>query len=294
MQIIQNTKFGYYEVENKPSQEELNLFYTNKYYQQNHAQYSTVYSADELNYFNLRFQRYHSIISSTIHQKTLLDIGCGEGFALNYFNNNGYQVKGIDFSNAGIQQHNPSLLQGDTCMFGNTYDILNTLCIDKQQFGVILLNNVLEHVIDPIKLLTDIKNIMFDDSILIITVPNDFSTLQQHLIDNNFISSKYWICPPEHLTYFSFDSLIKLTSFHNYNCIFYMSDYPIEFDLLIDNTNYINAKQKNDITIGKQSHLKRIRTELLLNSISIDKTNQYYKSLCDLGLGRQITLFLTK
>jgi hypothetical protein len=65
-----------------------------------------------------------------------------------------------------------------------------------------------------------------------------------------------------------------------------MSDYPIDFDLFEDHTNYIKNK------VGKYSHLKRVRVENFMCNISINKTNNYYKELCELGCGREILIFL--
>ena len=33
----------------------------------------------------------------------MIDVGCGEGFAINHFHSNGYLVKGLDFSEAGVK-----------------------------------------------------------------------------------------------------------------------------------------------------------------------------------------------
>jgi hypothetical protein len=66
-------------------------------------------------------------------------------------------------------------------------------------------------------------------------------------------------------------------------------DYPIELDLLNPNSNYVD-----DPSVGKASHKKRIEFENFIHSVSIEKTDQFYGSLIDLGLGRNITSFLSK
>ncbi len=54
-------------------------------------------------FFKIKYDQKKRIIESHVHfsdnQKKIsfLDIGCGEGYALKYFYENGYKVLGIDF-----------------------------------------------------------------------------------------------------------------------------------------------------------------------------------------------------
>ncbi len=87
-QFVKNKLHGYWEVEPKPSVEELRQYYEDKYYQNESAAYSHSYSEEEIEYFNTKigqkdFTLSH-ILNSTQNQ-SLLDIGCGEGFTLEYF-----------------------------------------------------------------------------------------------------------------------------------------------------------------------------------------------------------------
>ena len=84
-------KYGYYELESKPSHEELNEYYSKKYYHDgNIATYRHEYSHEELKYFNNKIeQKYNYLLQKNILKKeeeySLIDIGCGEGFTLNFF-----------------------------------------------------------------------------------------------------------------------------------------------------------------------------------------------------------------
>lgn len=127
---------------------------------------------------------------------------------------------------------------------------------------------------------------MSQNSILVITVPNDFNCLHNELISNNLLSDIY--CISEHINYFTKDSLFNLMTDNGFKVYNYYATYPIEFDLLIDNTNYIHNKQ-----FGKYSHLKKIRVDNFLSSQSIDSTLEYYKNLADLNVGRHIVGFFT-
>uniref|UniRef100_A0A6C0E546 AFP-like domain-containing protein n=1 Tax=viral metagenome TaxID=1070528 RepID=A0A6C0E546_9ZZZZ len=282
--LIQH-ELGYYEIENKPNKTELENYYKEKYYQSNYekGQYQINYNQEELEYINNYSKRIYDIIKDNLEDKTFLDIGCGEGYTLNNFKNLGFDVLGLDFSDFGITNHNNSLL--NNFMSGDIFNNIDILINDNKKFGLINLQNVLEHVIEPIQLMMNIKKLLTKNGILVIRVPNDFSRLQNYLLEQKYIDSNFWVAPPDHLSYFNLDNLKNLCKYCDYELFNCMSDYPIDFDLLEENTNYIKHN------VGKMSHLKRIRVENFMCNISISKTNSYYKKLCELGCGREIIIF---
>jgi len=57
---------GYWEIENKPTQEELQKYYAEKYYQEGEGSYELTYSEEELSYFNAKLeQRFFQFSSVT-------------------------------------------------------------------------------------------------------------------------------------------------------------------------------------------------------------------------------------
>ena len=101
---------------------------------------------------------------------------------------------------------------------------------------------------------------------------------KEHLLKENFINEMNWIAPPAHLSYFTLETLSNLVEQSGYSIHNYYAEYPIDFDLLVDNTNYVKDK-----SVGKYSHLKRLRVDNFLCSQSISKTNEYYKKLAELN-----------
>ena len=156
---IKKTNIGYYEVVDKPSQDEINAYYANKYYQQAIGSYEVSYDEEELKFIKQKIkQRFYVVEKLTnFTQGKFLDVGCGEGFALKYFSDLGWQIKGVDFSKAGLEQQNPDML--DNVDVGDIYEILSKYQEDQKKYDVIWLNNVLEHVLDPISLLNDLKKL---------------------------------------------------------------------------------------------------------------------------------------
>lgn len=287
--FVKNKQHGYFEVIPKPSQKYLEDYYAKKYYQNESANYRHSYSQDELKYFNVKISQKEKVINKLIHKNeklSLLDVGCGEGFTLDYFNRKNWDVLGVDYSDFGIQQMNPHLI--DKLRKGDIWITLNEIQHSGKKYDVIWLDNVLEHVINPEELLFSFKNIIAENGLLVIEVPNDFSAFQLFLNNASLISREYWKAFPDHLTYFSRSSLISLCEFTGWTERKVIGDFPIEWYLLNNHSNYVNDK-----TTGKQAHQSRILFENFLND-SVDNDEDllnFYENLSKLNLGRQIIGF---
>jgi len=281
------TKYGFYQYRPLPSEEELEKYYKEKYYQKGLGSYSVSYLNEEIEYFKLKAKLIYLKASQIVDMKKInffLDIGCGEGWVLNEFYQKGQIVKGIDFSNYGLAKFHPHLLS----FFeqGNIYKILKQEIMRKQKYNIILIANVIEHVIDPIDLLRNIRQIMFPDSLLIIVAPNDFSPLHQYLIKHKFISKKFWLKYPDHLSYFNKKSMEKLLLHLGFRVNSVVADNPIDLNLLNDNSNYIKNPLK-----GKKTHLFRVRTDLFLSSLDLNKFLQLYEIFGSMGIGRDLSYY---
>jgi SAM-dependent methyltransferase len=97
----------------------------------------------------------------------LLDIGCGYGYFLKSAVAAGYDVFGIDISKKAVEY---------AVNFLNVSAIVSTIdeLKDKaaQKFQIITLWHVLEHYIDPYQTLQSVRNLLAQDGICIIEVPN--------------------------------------------------------------------------------------------------------------------------
>jgi 2-polyprenyl-3-methyl-5-hydroxy-6-metoxy-1,4-benzoquinol methylase len=291
-QIIKDD-LGYMRVDPLPSEEELENYYANSYYQNPHGTYQASYSEIESTQRKLRIELiYQAVIynlkSCTNNQNKILDLGCGEGFLLSHFKDAGWKVLGLDFSDEGVRKQNPKLIKD--IVKGNVYKELEVLLKTDENYDVIYLGNILEHVIDPLALVTKCSDLLSAAGLLVITVPNDFSILQSSLITSNIINREYWICPPDHLNYFSLESLVKLQVASNLKVLDSICDFPIEWFLMNNHSNYIN-----DPTVGKSAHLARARLDSLINSNRDSEMKlNFWRSMAALGFGRTITTFSKK
>jgi hypothetical protein len=123
--------------------------------------------------------------------------------------------------------------------------------------------------------------------VLVIEVPNDFSVLQNKLLKEGKIDRPFWVVNPDHISYFNYEGLKNLANACGWENKYSIADFPIDFNLANHNANYVMQKES-----GKGAHEQRLFIDTLMHEISPDLTNQYYQVLAQLGLGRQISVFL--
>lgn len=285
---IEKTEAGYYRLRNIPSEEELRQYYALKYYQENKGSYQQEYSEDEKRFFRNKVIQKAFVVNELRNDPefkgSMIDIGCGEGWPMAWFYSEGWEVCGLDYSDFGLLKTHPHLAA--FLRKGNIYDEMESLIGKGRKFDVIWLTNVLEHVPDPEKLVGQIKLLCHKGSVAVITVPNDFSDLQLYLLETGKIEKPFWIATPDHISYFGRESLVKFMENSGWKTGRIISDYPIDLQLLHQETNYIRNK-----SAGKAVHLARVEAENFLHELGPAKVNRFYESLAETGLGRQLTGF---
>jgi len=286
---LKKHSLGYWEILNKPTKKELQDYYAKKYYQEGNGSYELEYSEEELVYFNVKLEQRWGVLqkyfAASQQQKRFLDVGCGEGYALTFFRKLGWIVKGFDFSSAGVQSKNPSSL--DALVTGDIFQLLEEEIISNKTYEVIWLQNVLEHVLDPLNLLKSLQKLVAPDGFLVVTVPNDFSITQQAALSLAHIDEPFWVTPPDHLTYFDQSSLKNIADATNWKCMEMLGDFPIDWFLFHPESNYVRNR-----SAGKAAHNARIEIENMIHGNPLQDVINFWSSAAKLGLGRDITAFL--
>lgn len=289
---VHKNRFGYYELIHKPSKEELKRYYADKYYQLSCGSYQEEYSNDEVRYLHNKLEQKYLIVQRLLpthgqQPPMLLDVGAGEGWALSFFRQRGWCCTGLDYSDHGCRAHNPGCLAD--LIVGDIYENLEKLARGDRRYDLIVLDNVLEHVPDPLVLLTQLRTLIAACGVLTVEVPNDFSSLQTYLLDHDCVSKPFWVVVPDHISYFNRDGLAALCQEAGWATRDVLADYPIDLCLFNVATNYVENK-----ALGKACHQARAAAENLFHNISPEKTNDLYRAMAALGLGRQIIAFFQK
>lgn len=127
-----------------------------------------------------------------------LDIGSGRGGALQAAQRRGWTALGVEPSPSaarlaagrGLPIWQGSLAEG---------------ALPDGAFDIVHLREVLEHVRDPLALLRAAARTLRPDGLLYIQVPNDLQGYRRQVFGRI-----WWLIPPHHLWYFTFDSLARL------------------------------------------------------------------------------------
>lgn len=289
---------GYQSVSPLPSSEELGAFYANLYYQNSVAKtYSHSYSPLEIRQKYLHSELLILAGLSEIEQAqsskdtrnnfSFLEIGCGEGFTLKVASERGWNILGSDFSLDGIDRHHPELK--DFVCAGDSVNYLKSIANAGKNFDLIIAKHILEHVIDPLKVLTLMRDVMKPGGRLVLEVPNDGSRLQEFLEKEQLVSRRYWFCPPQHLHYFTPKSIRTIAEPLGLRCLRQFGDFPIELFLLHSDSNYVN-----DPTKGPKAHQARLALDVLLLEQSLTSYLDFATALTGVGLGRNTATVLEK
>ena len=189
---------------------------------------------------------------------------------------------GVDFSISNLKKKNKSKIN---FISENPEKFIKN---DLKRFDIITLNNVLEHVPNPVSFMKTLKKNTKKNIYILVNIPNDFSELQK--TTNKKVKKKnYWITPPEHLNYFNKKNFNHFLKKMGFTIIDTMADFPIELFLLSKHFDYTKNKK-----LGKKIHLLRCEIVNYMHSMhSLEKLYNLYKIIYELDFGRN-NLFLIK
>jgi SAM-dependent methyltransferase len=127
---------------------------------------------------------------------TLLDVGCGPGNLLKNLSENGWICTGIepDLPAANFAERFGKVFRG-------TYESFNS----HGKFDVVVLNHVIEHVNNPLKMVTWVKKVIKKDGLLVLSTP-DFDSAAARRWQERF----RLLHDPTHISLFSSDSLRRM------------------------------------------------------------------------------------
>lgn len=218
------------------------------------------------------------VASRHLSGRRVLDVGCGTGDFVAFLNAQGLEADGIEPSIQAVEvarmrglSVRAETIEGcvDAVVAGATapYDMVSMLC-------------VLEHIPDPRAMLTTVRRALAPGGVLCIKVPNDFSTLQRAAQAVNG-AEDWWIAVPDHVNYFSADSLTVLLEQSGFRVHERFADFPMELFILMGK-DYVS-----DPAVGRECHECRRSFELAMDGAT---RRELYARLAWAGLGRNVVL----
>lgn len=271
-----------------PSDDFLEKYYKEKFYQVSKPEYEARYRQDYLWWVmshieNIKKLQFASV-GSTKSIASMLDFGCGIGIALDAAklinsNQEGYiATSGTDMTDIyrdAIEE------RGHWFIDINNFEKNNKTC----DYDMIYCYEVLEHIKNPEDLLLKFHDSLIEDGAICITVPNDFNTMQI-LSCVRYGMEPWWISPIEHLNYFTPKTLQILLRRCGFDVVSMRGTFPIDY-FIFSGLNYIG----ND-NLGRKLHKKRMSFEMsFMEWNSFQNLERIYtNNLNEFRVGREITV----
>jgi SAM-dependent methyltransferase len=176
---------------------------------------------------------------SKIKNKTVIDIGCGAGGVLEFFRNKGFNVYGCDLSPENISH---ALERNIPVCYGSITELLNVIKEKQLIIGLVLYEQVFEHLSDPNKELKLLRMLLPSDVLIYIGVPG-FKNIRNHY---NSDLIRYLQLP--HLSHYEARTIKYLADNNGYKllyadeisrCILVKDDIPHSADT--NPSNYIDV-----------------------------------------------------
>ncbi len=276
---------GFRHVLQLPSPEELRAAYTENYYRDEKPNY-VARAREDADWQRLAWEDRLSLFEDLLERDasrplSVLDIGCGPGWFLKVASDRGWTVQGVEPSRQAAAHARGLGLKVIHSMFDET------TAPAVAHADVVHLNNMLEHVADPIGLLRLAIGRAWPGGLICVGVPNDYNGLQEAVRASG--AAPWWLAPPHHLNYFDFASLEGLMQRLGLEVLEALTSFPMELFLLMGE-NYVG-----DDTLGRDCHARRKRFDLSLEKAGLGAVRRkLYGALARAGLGREAIIVARK
>ena len=261
-ELIQNLEYGFLETIPQPSSDKLSYYYKSEDYISHTDSQRNLFEKIYHLVRKISLKKKLNLINSLSKEsKKLLDVGCGTGDFLQTIQFNKWNVSGIE-----PNEHARKIANQKT---GNSvFGIEQLLSFDENNFDVITLWHVLEHLPNLENQISIFKKLLKPNGTLIIAVPNYKS------YDATYYK-EFWAAydVPRHLWHFNKTSISKLVS---KNLMKVIKVKPMLFDafyvsLLSEKYKTGKMNPVKGFCIGLLSNLKSIETKEASSLIYIIK-----------------------
>lgn len=201
-----------------------------------------------------KHRKFYSLIKNDIrNSEVILDVGTRYGGLPYYLRKNGYCAFGLEYNNKSVELANNF---GVDYIYQGTSESINNYIgtILPQYIDCVIMDDVLEHLIDPLNDIYEIYKIQPNDTIIIMRQMN-WDGLGHKIFKNNW----YYLQPAAHMSYFSPNTAIELLKKCGYNRFKILEENKIKN--ILNTTKhfvkrFVQGNKNNDrIISGKYSYL---------------------------------------
>jgi len=169
----------------------------------------------DLESFDSRYAVMLDLIAENVQSPGwLLEVGAGAGFFLKAAERAGWKVAGIEISDEGVR------FARDELGLNVEKESAEELSFPPESFDAVVMLEVIEHLLNPLHVLTLVRRVLRPKGLLVITTPN-FNALSR------FALGRKWavLTPAEHLFIFTETTLRKLLERAGFNSVRFVHQY---------------------------------------------------------------------
>lgn len=217
-----------------------------------------------------RYAQLYSLISSHVNSDSkVLDVGCAMGGFLDYLHKHGLNnLYGIDLIEDYVSY---AKKKGD---YNIKLGSAESIPFDDNSFDLLIMDQVMEHLVEPMKAFKEAKRVMVDGGLLCIGVPD------ASRYDEIYFFDFYWFLMREHLQHFDVEHLKLLAALEGLELVTYCkSKTPMMSEkMILPNLNAIFrlTNKIDNLNITKACFNLRKKIEKYVEN-NFEKMNQKKK-----------------
>lgn len=156
-----------------------------------------------------RYRNLYELMSDRIDkQSRILDVGCASGGFLRFLNGNGYNnLFGIEPTDNYIESAK------NFCIGRISKGTAEKIDLPDSSVDIVVLDQVLEHIVSPIKAIDEAYRVLSDNGLLCVAVPDISRYSESTFFDF------YWFLLREHVQHFDFEHLSMLGNMGGFRVI---------------------------------------------------------------------------
>jgi SAM-dependent methyltransferase len=278
--VVDCADCGFAHLSPRPDAKALAVYYRRAFYETHGASDWADKEAAEQGYWAIEHADRLATFAALIGRPTgaLLDVGCGAGWLLAHAAARGWDVLGVEPSEAMAARARTRVP-----VVGDVFPAAEVT--RRGPFDAVHVKQVLEHVAEPAPFVDAVRDVLRPGGVACIEVPNDFNRLQA-AVRRTLAKPPWWVVHPVHVNYFDFAALERLLAARGLEPLEREATFPMEWFLLAG-TDYVGRDD-----VGRACHARRMALEMRLEAAGLgDLRRSFRRWLGAEGIGREAVVW---